>query len=216
MKNNTYARCTNKRVLIKAKSVVFFCFLFVIFSQTGIFLRSQTINNDTLAVKTDSLIIKKVKKIHKPTIPWKAALMSGFLPGLGQIYNRKYWKAPIVWGALGVTGYFIVDQHIKYIGYRDAYRSWINDSIILPGYSQYSSNPTGLKTERDNYERNRNVLTIVATVLWVLNIVDASVDAHLSTFDVSPNLSMKLQPATFFNVYNNNPAVGLSVTLCFK
>lgn len=194
---------------------MFFCFLFVIFLQTGNFLLAQTTHQDSLKLN-DSTKVHKVKKIHKPTIPWKAALMSGILPGLGQIYNRKYWKLPIVWGALGVTGYFIADQQIKYINYRDAYRSWVNDSIILPGFSQYSANPIGIKTERDNYERSRNILTIVAAALWVLNIVDAAVDAHLSTFDVSPDLTMKLQPTTFFNAYNNTPAVGISLTFCFK
>ena len=188
----------------------------MIFFQTGNFLWGQVNNNDSLTLTADTIITKKQKKIHKPTIPWKAALMSGLLPGLGQIYNRKYWKLPIVWGAIGTVGYFIVDQHIKYIGYRDAYRSWINDSIILPGYQQYQFNPNGLKSERDQYERSRNVLTIIAAALWVLNIVDASVDAHLSSFDVSPDLSMKLQPATFFTAYNNTPAVGLSLTFCFK
>lgn len=189
------------------------------FLQTGNFLLAQTNNSfDSLSVSTDSTKTEKVKtkKVRKPTIPWKAALMSGIVPGLGQIYNRKYWKLPIVWGALGVTGYFLVDQHIKYVGFRDAYRSWVNDSILVPGYDQYQYNPSGLKTERDTYERTRNVLTIVAAALWTLNIIDAAVDAHLSTFDVSPNLSMKIAPATFFNTYQTQPGVGLSVTFSFK
>jgi hypothetical protein len=197
----------------------FIIFLFVIFSQTGNFLSGQVITQDTLVVSTDSNETKKVKtaKIKKPpTIPWKAALMSGLLPGLGQIYNRKYWKLPIVWGAIGTTGYFLVDQQIKYVKYRDAYRAWVNDSILKPGFEQYQYNPTGIKAERDNYERTRNILTIVAAVLWTLNIVDAVVDAHLSSFDVSPGLSMKIQPATFFNTYQSSPAVGISITLSIK
>lgn len=196
-----------------------FAFLFVFLSQTGNFLWGQTNNNnDSLSVTTDTTATKKKKtpKVHKPTIPWKAALMSGILPGLGQIYNRKYWKLPIVWGAIGTTGYFIVDQHIKYIGFRDAYRSWVNDSVIVPGYEQYQYNPIGMKTERDNFERTRNILTIVAAALWTLNIVDAAVDAHLSTFDISPKLSMKIQPASFFNTWQTQPAVGVTVTFGLK
>lgn len=210
--------CTRHVGILVNRNVcaAFFCFLFVSFLQTGNFLCAQTSPKmDTSTVAIDSSKIKKTKKVH-PTIPWKAALMSGIVPGLGQIYNRKYWKLPIVWGALGVTGYFLVDQHVKYIGYRDAYRSWVNDSIMLPGYDQYQYNPSGLKSERDNYERNRNVLTIVAAALWALNIVDAAVDAHLSTFDVSPTLTMKVQPATFFNTYQNQPGIGIAVTLGFK
>lgn len=199
------------------RAVVFF--LFVTLSQTGFFLSAQTTNNnDSLKVTSDSTTtqIKKTPKIKKPTVPWKAALMSGFVPGLGQLYNRKYWKAPIVWGALGVTGYFLVDQHIQFIKFRDAYRSWVNDSVILPGFEQYSYNPNSLKIQRDNYERTRNILTIVAAVLWTLNIVDAAVDAHLSTFDVGPNLSMRIQPATFNTAFYNQPAIGVSFTLSLK
>jgi hypothetical protein len=73
-----------------------------------------------------------------------------------------------------------------------------------------------MKTERDNFERTRNILTIVAVALWTLNIVDAAVDAHLSTFDISPNLSMKIQPATFFNTWQPSPAVGVTVTFGLK
>lgn len=196
---------------------LFFCFLFVIGLQTGNFLFAQIdITVDSTSVKTDSTKTKKQKKIHKPTIPWKAALMSGCLPGLGQIYNRKYWKLPIVWGAIGATSYFMIDNHIKYIGYRDAYRSWVNDSIILSGYEKYQYNPTGLRTERDNYERTRNIFIIVTAALWTLNIVDAAVDAHLSSFDVSPNLSMKVEPATFYNAYMNQPGFGVSLTFNLK
>jgi len=188
----------------------------VSYLQTGNFLSAQiNITADSSVVANDTNKVK-LKKIKKPRIPWKAALMSGVLPGLGQIYNRKYWKLPIVWGALGTTGYFIVDQHNRYVGFRDAYRSWVNDSIVTPEYSQYQYNPAGLRTERDTYERTRNILTIVAVALWTLNIVDAAVDAHLSTFDISPTLTMKVTPATFFNTYNNTPAVGVSFTFTLK
>jgi hypothetical protein len=193
-------------------------FLFAFFLQTGNFLYAQVDNPDTSSIKIDTTETgkKKIPKVKKATVPWKAALMSGLVPGLGQIYNRKYWKLPIVWGALGVTGYFIADQQIQYIAYRDAYRSWANDSVILPGFSQYSYNPTGLRTQRDNYERSRNILCIVGVVLWTLNIVDAAVDAHLSTFDIGPDLSMRIQPGTFNTFYRNEPAVGLTFTLTLK
>jgi len=185
--------------------------------QTGNFLLAQTdITTDSVSVKTDSTKVKKEKKIHKATIPWKAALMSGIVPGLGQIYNRKYWKLPIVWGAIATSSYFMISNQTKYIGFRDAYRSWVNDSIINPGYEAYQYNPTGLKNERDNYERTRNILIIVTAALWTLNIVDAAVDAHLSTFDVGPNLSMKIAPATFYNAYQNQPGFGVSVTFNLK
>lgn len=206
-----------KRLLNALKNKFFlivFCFLSGFYFQTGNFLLAQTDLNDSLKVTTDSTQVKKKKspKIHKPTVPWKAALMSGFVPGLGQIYNRKYWKLPIVWGAIGTSGYFLVDQHIKYVEYRDAYRALINDTIVLPGFEAYQFNPGALKSERDNFERTRNILTIVTAVLWTLNIVDAAVDAHLSTFDVSPNLTMRIQPSTFYHSYSQSPAVGLTLT----
>jgi len=194
-----------------------FCFLFAMSLQTGNFLFAQiTVTADTNVVKVDSSKTKKEKKIKKATIPWKASLMSGIIPGIGQIYNRKYWKLPIVWGALATSMYFVIDNQTKYIGFRDAYRSWVNDSIILPNYQQYQYNPTGLKNERDNYERTRNIFIIVTAALWTLNIVDAAVDAHLSTFDVGPDLSMKIAPATFYNAFQNQPGFGVSVTFNLK
>ncbi len=212
----TRARRTFDHIKI-TRAVVFF--LFVTLSQTGFFLSAQTTNtNDSLKITTDSSTTdkKKTHKIKKATVPWKAALMSGFVPGLGQIYNRKYWKLPIVWGAIGTSGYFMVDQHIQYIKFRDAFRSWANDSVIKPGFEQYAYNPNSLRLQRDTYERGRNILIIVTAVLWTLNIVDAAVDAHLSTFDVGPNLSMKIEPATFNTAFYNQPAVGLSFTLTLK
>lgn len=198
--------------------MILFIFLSGLIFRTGNFLCAQTNAPDSLKVLNDSNQVKKKKtpKIHKPTVPWKAALMSGFVPGLGQIYNRKYWKLPIVWGAIGTSGYFMIDQHIRFIEYRDAYRALVNENIVLPGFEAYQFNPGALKSERDNYERTRNILTIVTAVLWTLNIVDAAVDAHLSTFDVGPNLTMKIQPNTFYNSFSPQPAVGVTLTFGIK
>lgn len=190
--------------------------------QAGNFLSAQIADSTVTSNLIDSVATdstkkkKKIKKIRKPRVPWKAALMSGLVPGLGQIYNRKYWKLPIVWGAIGVTGYFIVDQHLLYIDYRDAYRELVNNNNVLPGFEAYANNSTGLKSQRDTYERTRNILSIVAAALWTLNIIDATVDAHLSTFDVSDDLTFNFQPNTFTSPYNRQPVVGISLYLSFK
>jgi hypothetical protein len=142
--------------------------------------------------------------------------MSACVPGLGQLYNEKWWKAPIVWGALGTVGYFIVTNHNQFIGFRDAYRQVVKGGKYPLGYQDYSGNSAGLRTQRDYYQRTRDILIIVGAALWALNIVDASVDAHLSTFDVSEDLSMRLQPVGGYVQEIQQPYVGMSLSFHFR
>lgn len=155
-------------------------------------------------------------KVRKPRVPWKAAVMSACLPGLGQIYNRKYWKLPIVWGAIGTSSYFMVTQHIEFIKFRDAYRHVVLTETPSPLFPEYGLNEDALKAQRDGYERNRNLLIIVTTLLWGLNVVDATVDAHLSTFDVSDDLSIRLAPNSFYTYHDRQIYIGLTLNLNFK
>lgn len=157
----------------------------------------------------------KIPRKRTPKTPWKAALMSGCVPGLGQFYNGRWWKAPIVWGAIGTVTYFVVTNHISYAGYRDAYRELVNNNVVLPGYESYQFNPSGLKFQRDYYQRTRDLLIIVDAVLWTLNVVDATVDAHLSTFDVSEDLSLNLRPAAIYLPETGQSYAGLSLSFRF-
>lgn len=145
-------------------------------------------------------------------IPRKAALRSAILPGWGQVYNKKIWKVPIVYAALGVTGGIFINNLNWYNRTKYAYRVAINiqnnkDSIGSAAYNKiYESlkQPffTGsqgiqaeyLRTNRDYFRKNVDYSAIYFLIAWALNVVDATVDAHLSSFDVSPDLAFKIQP----------------------
>ena len=155
---------------------------------------------------------KQALKIQQQAI-WQPnstkAILWAFLPGGGQIYNRKYWKLPIVWGAFMACYYSITWNNRQYQEYHAAYRdlsgpdpehntSWL---VFAPtgtqasDYQQYQSSlRSTLKRGNDFYRRYRD-LSIVATVLvYGLSILDAYVDAELYTFDISPDLSLRVVP----------------------
>jgi hypothetical protein len=153
-----------------------------------------------------------VKKKHRPR---KAAIRSAILPGLGQAYNRKYWKIPIVYGALGTTAYVINYNLKQYKDLRYAYSSLL-DSVRFPhsGVKDYlkvfvTRNASDqLFTARSQVRQNIDYSVVVLLLLWGLNVVDAVVDAHLKDFDVTPELSLRLKPG--FNNYSNTTGLGLA------
>lgn len=138
-------------------------------------------------------------KAHSPK---KAAIRSAIIPGLGQIYNKKYWKLPIIYGALGTcTGIFFYNLG-NYKDTRFAYRVKYNmrvngtDSAL---FSQIKSKLKPLDEESLRYYRNQfrrdiDYSVLFFILLWGLNVVDATVDAHLKSFDVSPDLSLQFKP----------------------
>jgi len=142
--------------------------------------------------------------------PSKAAFYSGILPGLGQIYNKKYWKAPIVWGGIGIGIYSYSFNQGKYTEYRNAYKD------LLAG-KELTGRLEGLDADRliraqKFHQRNRDLSALVSMGLYILNIVDANVDAHLKQFNVDDNLSLRpeLQQNTIDNKYN------MGLTLSYK
>jgi len=158
----------------------------------------------TTTVKTDSSKngVKKEVRVYNPKT---AAIRSAVLPGLGQIYNRKYWKLPIVYGALGVTAGVFFYNLTNYRNTRFAYQAMykasqpgatLADSAdyfkIKPPLERYSLQT--LKYYRDGFRRDIDYSILVFMLLWGLNVVDAAVDAHLKAFDVSPDLSLYIKP----------------------
>ncbi|MDZ4807170.1 MAG: DUF5683 domain-containing protein [Bacteroidota bacterium] len=138
-------------------------------------------------------------KAHSPKV---AAVRSAIFPGLGQIYNKKYWKLPIVYGALGTcAGVFFYNlgsyKDTKF-AYKVKYNMRVNrtDSALYP---KIRSNLKPLSEEslrfyRNQYRRDIDYSALFFLILWGINVVDASVDAHLKSFDVSPDLSLKFKP----------------------
>ena len=156
---------------------------------------------------TDSIIVK----YHSPK---KAALLSSIIPGLGQVYNKKYWKVPLFYLVFAGLAYSINGNQIKYVKYRNAYKYRIDgDPLTVDAFPLYSDD--NLNTLQLYYNRYRNLSVIGVTLLYVINILDASVDAHMFTFDVGDDLSLHLNP-TLINTSNFNSYIsGLSVSLNF-
>jgi len=128
--------------------------------------------------------------------PKRAALLSTFLPGLGQAYNHKYWKIPIVYSLIGTLGYIAWKNHQNYITFRNALRSrYDNDPNTTDNFPNL--NDQVLKAQREYYRRNRDLFIIFSSLAYGLNILDAYVDAHLNGFTVSDKLSLK--PIPHFN-----------------
>ncbi len=127
--------------------------------------------------------------------PVKASLLSTALPGAGQFYNKKYWKIPVIYGAFAGLGYLVRFNHDRFSTYREAYILRTDgDANTVDGFTDRYSD-SDLQALRDFYRRNRDLSLIFAGLVYVLNIVDASVDAHLYYFDVSDDLSMRVDPA---------------------
>jgi hypothetical protein len=123
-----------------------------------------------------------------PLTPAKAAFYSAILPGLGQAYNKKYWKIPIVYGAIGTSLYLYVDNKEKYHEYRDAYKSRLAGNPD-PDYDYLSDKQ--LISAQEFYQRNASLSGLFVIGFYVLNIIDANVDAALIQFNVNQSLSLR-------------------------
>lgn len=126
-------------------------------------------------------------RLHNPK---KAAWMSAALPGLGQIYNKKYWKIPVVYVGLGVCGYFAWTETVKYRKYKETYRYRLKVDLTATDWFPNETDNT-IKEMKEYHHRNVEISYIAASLVYLLNIVDATVDAHLYGFDVSDDLSMQ-------------------------
>ena len=176
--------------------------LFFLFGNQALF--SQEIGEAIKA--TDTVKLKEID----PLRPTKAAFYSAILPGLGQAYNKKYWKIPIVYGAIGTSLYFYVDNNKNYHKYRDAYKrrlAGFNDDEF-----QYLDDNRLIQAQRF-YQRNRDLSLLVSVGFYILNIVDANVDAHLIQFNVNDKLSF--QPDVYPNEINYKPNFGLTFNYKF-
>jgi len=145
----------------------------------------------------------------------RASLMSAILPGLGQVYNRKYWKVPVIYAAIGGIGYFARGLNNEYQNYHNEllYR-YANDQQVntFPEYT--TDNLISLKNQAKKY---RDMCFIGMGIFYVLNIIDANVDAHLKKFDVSDDLSLSIAPKTFYCLQGpGNAGAGISLALHFK
>lgn len=159
---------------------------------------------------------------EKPHSIRRAALYSAILPGLGQVYNQKAWKVPIIYAGFGVLGYFVYSNNGEYQQYKEAYVYTANGEtypIDNPYVGKY--NQQQLQQGMDYYRRNRDLSLIISSLWYVLNIMEAYVDAHFFDYDISEDLTMRVGPAIqpmMFGPAVVNPAEvapGIKLTLKF-
>ena len=131
----------------------------------------------------------------KTKIPEKAGLYSAIIPGAGQFYTKKYWKIPIVYAGLITSAYYIKENNDSYQLYKNTYLNRLQNNNSDEFYGTYSN--TDLKTLSDYYRRNREISILCFFGTYLLNIIDASVSAHLFDYDVSDDLSLHIQPIYF-------------------
>ena len=165
----------------------------VVFDTVG----NTVITADTVVKETKTAKPNKDKKLSRPA---KAAIMSACLPGLGQIYNRKWWKVPIVYAGIGGIGYFSYRNFSEYRSYLHAYEYKTGDlpeGVTLTDYETQLANKYAegqLQTYKESYRRNFELFTILTVAWYGLNIIDAVVDGHLYTYDISDDLSINVDP----------------------
>jgi hypothetical protein len=192
-----------------------FLFLFLFFG-TNCFAQQ---NEDSAIVKAQvdtsgKNVLSLDTAVKKKFNPKVATFRSAVLPGWGQAYNKKYWKIPIVYGALGVAAGVFFYNLKTYRELRDAviYRSHNThqDSMLVAPDLQYLTN-LELRLNRNIFRQNIDYSVLAFLGIWALNVVDATVDAHLKAFDVSPDITMKIRPA--FNYGTGSPGVSLVFSL---
>ena len=177
-------------------------FLFVFFSAFA----QKNNESKSIVIKDSAGFSKKIN----PLAPARAGFYSAIFPGLGQAYNKKYWKIPIVYGALGAGVYLYVNNDRQFNQFRAEYRSRLagNERIDFPQFSTET-----LITGQRVFKRNRDLSLLFCIAMYALNIVDANVDAHLMQFNVNDNLSFK--PDLIINPVDFRQSGGISMKLNF-
>lgn len=184
----------------KSYRIVFFVF-FIFFASNAFSQRLSEVE------RYDTALFN----IHSPL---KASLYSAVLPGLGQIYNKKYWKVPIIYAGAGVLVYYINFNHTRYQKYKSLYiKKVANDPSDLPDIASYITEEQ-LMGEIEYWSQNRDYLILGLAALYIANILDATVDAYLLDYEVSQDLSMKIKPALINSPVSYN--FGLSLAFYFK
>ena len=191
--------------------------LLFIFLLTGHYILAQEVITDTL--KTEKDIVAEIEKLNKnkplTLDPRKAGWKSAILPGLGQYYNRKYWKIPIVWGAIGTGIGFIIWNNNQYGRYKNAFNAQLN------GLSHEFSDITGvdllmaLGNAQDRRKRQRDYAIAITLGVYILNIVDAVVDAHLYEGRRDPDLAISPVIINDFTSPDYSVKAGLSLNYRF-
>lgn len=190
-------------IACSSNKIILLCTAFVVFNTTNNFAQSKP------EVKPLTDTAKKTRSIAA-----KAALRSAILPGLGQIYNKKYWKLPLVYGALAIPVSTFKYNSDWYTKTRFAYTVRVtNDTANFKNIARELQpiSTEALKTYRNSFRKNMDFSVLGLLLMWGLNIVDATVDGHLRTFNISDDLTMSIKPST----RNVQQGLGMTATLHF-
>ena len=181
--------------------IIFLCLCYSTGSQTELSVTKKKIQNKSNTTKSIN-----------PLGPTTAAFYSAVLPGLGQFYNKKYWKIPIVYAAIGSGLYFYFDNSKVYDRYRSAYKrrlaGFTDDEFYGLSETPFISNEALIRAQK-TLKRNKEISMLVTVGMYVLNIIDANVDAHLMQYNVDENLSLK----PFFDLNNPNASLSAGISL---
>ncbi len=181
---------------------------------------------DTLGIK-ERLLAAKTKKKKRflknlfdfkkdyPS-PKRAVLLSAILPGTGQIYNKKYWKLPLVYGAIGAMGYFIAVNTTEYRRFRKGYIYMLDEDPDTESEFEGILEASAVKSYRDQYRKNMELSYIGAAATYLLVGIDAFVDAHLLSFDVNDDLSLQIRPDYQWTSHDRAGTLGLRFSLRAK
>jgi hypothetical protein len=219
--------------------IVFCLFSIEIKAQEVQFVEMDSIRNnaETLVILQDTgknvshSVFKRDTKIFKPNST-TAVLYSAIVPGLGQIYNRKYWKLPLVYGSFIGCAYAINWNNGQYVGYKEAFMGFGDSDEATDSWKAYvpRSYPqnldewtadqknrfsSALKSKKDYYRYYRDMSIIVTIGVYAVWIIDAYVDAQLFDFDVSPDLSMRAAPVIFDKTVGSSRSLGLQLSFTF-
>ena len=160
-----------------------------------------------------------------PLAPSKAAFYSAVLPGLGQAYNKRYWKIPIVWGAIGTGIYAYLYNDNLYDRYRTAFKrrkaGFTDDEFydLNPDDDFVPTTPNvsdeALQNAQERFQQDRDLALLITIGLYALNIIDANVDAHLKQYNINEDLSLKVQPYLEYHPINSDANYGLALAIRF-
>ncbi|MFN3136789.1 MAG: DUF5683 domain-containing protein [Allomuricauda sp.] len=185
--------------------------------------QTQEADSLTQNMKGKGVTFEEVTKQENinPLAPSKAAFYSAILPGLGQIYNKRYWKAPIVWGAMGTGIYVYSFNNTEYRRARNAFKRRLagfeddeffdlNGDGVGPDVSSEA-----LQSAQENTQRDRDLALVITIALYALNIIDANVDSHLKQYNVSDDLAVDFNPVIDINPFTNDLNYGMAMVIKF-
>ncbi len=180
----------------------------------------------SLYAQKDSTKVQQVSQLqlagprvqYNPLSPSKAAFYSAIFPGAGQIYNNRYWwQLPLIYGGMATSIYFFIDNSNEYDRFRTAFRlrkAGLTDEFTNPDGTQIISD-AGLESAQRQLRQNRDLSLLTTVLIYVLQIVEASVTAHLIQFDDSDDLSLSPAAIPSRDTYDASPKVGLTLKYTF-